>query len=156
MSLSRFTKPNLCFLANERATNTTFSYIFLLFPLTAFFHSSFLNMVFIVGGVPELYEPACHFRCCKNPVAILLQPPRAKKLKSRSKKCRVIFSFMSKDTQSSSVRSFKSLRTLCSTPATEGRPSLQVYIGADPGQTRCFCPYLFRLLTFPLASYYFC
>lgn len=107
------------------------------FSLLLSFHSSFLNMVFIVGGVPELYEPACHFRCCKHPVAIL-QPPRAKKLKSKSKKHRVISSFMPKDTQSSSVWSFKSLRTLCSTPATEGRPSLQFYIGANLGKTRCF------------------
>lgn len=49
-------------------------------------------MVSVIGGVPELYEPACHFRCCKSSVAALLQPWRAKKLRDKSIKHRVTFS----------------------------------------------------------------
>lgn len=80
-------------------------------------------MVFIVGGVLELYEPACHFHHWKSQTATFLLPWRAKKLKGKSIKYRVTISFTSKGAQGSSMlqTAFQIPQTLRSTPGMEGR-----------------------------------
>lgn len=54
--------------------------------------TGFLNIIFTIGGVLELYRSACHFISCKSSVDPLLQPWGARKLKDKDIKYRVIVS----------------------------------------------------------------
>lgn len=147
---------------------STKHYIFiniLVFPF-AFFHSGFLNMVFIVGGVPEIDEAACHCRQCRSPGAEQLQPQGANKLKGKGIKYRVIFSFMSKGTQGYTefICVWNSLpnssKPYVQTPAREDRPSFstagaEIQVKLNAFDTSICCCYPFQLLQL-LSCYYCC